>query len=217
MKNKFKRFGGDQIDDIVNYLKDYIEKDPIVTISVGCDSIQRRRKTVYAITIMLYNGDIKNGAHVVFFRENLTKIRTDFERLQKEAAFSLEIAEMLEAELSPFYKRQDIDLFARKKYKYHLEKCSGKYAHISPLNEEAFINNALALNEDERNIIYKLVDIHVDYNPFEGVIDKKGKAKNLSNMSYKASVPWLKSLGYRVWSKPLAFASSSAADLLLQD
>jgi predicted RNase H-related nuclease YkuK (DUF458 family) len=68
-KNRFKKFGGDYIPDITAYLRDYIEKDPGVTISIGCDSIQKRRRTVYAITIMMYNGDLKHGAHVVFFRK----------------------------------------------------------------------------------------------------------------------------------------------------
>jgi len=36
-------------------------------------------------------------------------------------------------------------------------------------------------------------------------------------MSYKANVPWLRSLGYRVFAKNIAFAATSAADLLLQD
>jgi hypothetical protein len=36
-KTAFKRFGGDYIPDITQYLKDYIDKDPGVTISIGCD------------------------------------------------------------------------------------------------------------------------------------------------------------------------------------
>ena len=82
-KSKFKKFGGDYIPDIIEYLRDYIEKDPTSTITVGCDSIQKRRRTVYAITIMLYNTDIKRGAHVVFFRESCPKIRENQERLYK--------------------------------------------------------------------------------------------------------------------------------------
>ncbi len=44
-KDKFKRFGGDFIPDVIEYLADYIQKDPGVTISVGCDPIQKRRRT----------------------------------------------------------------------------------------------------------------------------------------------------------------------------
>ena len=72
-KSKFKKFGGEFIPDITEYLKEFLVKDPNATITVGCDSIQMRRKTTYAITIMLYNTDIKKGAHVVFFRESCAK------------------------------------------------------------------------------------------------------------------------------------------------
>jgi len=216
MRNKFKKFGGDHIPDIIEYLKEYINKDPNVTISVGCDSVQRRRKTQYAITIMLYNGDIKNGAHIIFFRENITKVRDHFERLQKEAIYALELADMLNTELSPFYKRKDLVPKERKRYKFHLLKCAGQYKHI-PLHIEDSFSNNLTLSEAEKIMEYKLVDIHVDFNPNEGHIDKKGVAKNKSNMSYKANVPWLRSLGYRVFAKNIAFAATSAADLLLQD
>ena len=216
MRSRFKKFGGAYIEDIIEYLREYIEKDPNVTISVGCDSIQRRRKTVYAVTIMLYNSDIKNGAHVIFFRENLVKVRDNFDRLQKESEYALSVAEMLNEELSSFFKRVDLDEKERKRYKFHLAKCEGEYGHIALHNEESFINN-LTLTESEKIMEFKLVDIHVDYNPFEGHIDKKGVAKNKSNMSYRSMVPYLRSLGYRVFAKNIAFAASSAADLLLQD
>lgn len=216
MRSRFKKFGGAYIEDIIEYLREYIEKDPNVTISVGCDSIQRRRKTVYAVTIMLYNSDIKNGAHVIFFRENLVKVRDNFDRLQKESEYALSVAEMLNEELSSFFKRVDLDEKERKRYKFHLAKCDGEYGHIALHNEESFINN-LTLTESEKIMEFKLVDIHVDYNPFEGHIDKKGVAKNKSNMSYRSMVPYLRSLGYRVFAKNIAFAASSAADLLLQD
>ena len=59
-KSLFKRFGGEYIPDIIEYLKDYLKDDPTATITVGCDSIQKRRRTVYAITIMMYNTDLRN-------------------------------------------------------------------------------------------------------------------------------------------------------------
>jgi hypothetical protein len=63
----------------------------------------------------------------------------------------------------------------------------------------------------------RLVDIHVDFNPFEGKMNERGVGKNKSFAAYKSYVPWLRSMGFRVWAKPMSFASSSAADLLLQD
>ena len=54
MKNRFKLFSGENIPDIIEYLKVHIDKEPGITISVGCDSIQKRKRTIYAITIKNY-------------------------------------------------------------------------------------------------------------------------------------------------------------------
>jgi len=216
VRKRFKKFGGEFIPDIVEYLKNYIKEDPTVTISLGCDSIQKRRKTIYAITLMIYNTDVRNGAHVVFFRENINKVRDNFERLHKEAQYVHEIGEFLQKELEGFYTRQDLSEIERKKYKYHIAKCNGEYAHVQTHDEDNLIKN-ISLNDSEKNFEYKLIDLHLDFNPVEGVIDKKGYAKNRSNLSYKTYVPWLRSMGYRVYAKPLAYGATSAADLLLQD
>ena len=215
-KNRFKKFGGDHIPDIVEYLKDYVKNDPTTTISVGCDSIQKRKRTIYACTIMLYNTDIKNGAHVVFFRENIDKIRENFERLHKEAQFCYDIADFLNTELNGFYERKDLTEIERKRYKFHLLRCNGEYEHLQVHQEDSFVKN-LTLTDFERTNVYNLVDIHVDFNPSEGTVNEKGVSKNKSNLAYKALVPWLKGLNYRVYSKPCAWGATSAADLLLQD
>lgn len=85
-----------------------------------------------------------------------------------------------------------------------------------PHQEDSFIKH-LTLSEYEASNPYKLVDIHVDFNPSEGSINEKGVSKNKSYAAYKAYVPWLRGLNFRVFAKPNAPASSSAADLLLQD
>ena len=215
-RNRFKLFGGTYIPDIIEYLKEYLDKDPNTTISVGCDSIQKRKRTIYACTIMLYNTDIRNGAHVVFFRENIEKVRDNFERLHKEAQFCHDIAEFLDKELSGIYDRKDLTEMERKRYKFHLMKCDGDYDFIPAHQEEVFIKN-ISLSEFEKNNSYKLVDIHVDFNPFEGTINERGVSKNKSNLAYRAYVPWLRGMNYRVYAKPLAWGATSAADLLLQD
>jgi hypothetical protein len=77
------------------------------------------------------------------------------------------------------------------------------------------MRNISILPSDE--IDFRLVDIHMDFNPFEGTINEKGIRKNKSYEAYKAYDPWLRGLGFRTWAKPLSFASTSAADLLLHD
>jgi len=209
-KDRFKRFDGRYIPDIVEYLREYLDNDPTTTISVGCDSVQMRRRTIYALTIMMHNTDIRNGAHVFFFRESCPKIRENQERLYKEAQYVHDVATYLDTELSKFYKRTDLTPIERKRYKYHLAKCEGEYSHVPNHQEDDVIKNLPLLPAD--NVDWKLVDIHVDFNPFEG-----RSGKNKSYVAYKSFVPWLKGLGFRVWSKPSAFAATSGADLLLKN
>lgn len=213
---RFKKFGGQYIPDIIEYLKEYITQEPNVTISLGCDSVQKKRKTIYAITIMLYNTDIKNGAHVVFFRENITKLRDNFERLHKEAQYVHEIGEFLQKELEGFYVRKDLTEIERKRYKFHVAKCNGEFSHVSCFDEDVVTKN-INLTSADKVFEFKLIDLHLDFNPVEGSVDKKGQAKNRSNLSYKTYVPWLRAMGYRVFAKPVAYSATSAADLLLQD
>lgn len=216
-KSVFKKFGGSQIPDIIEYLKDYIRENPGTTISVGCYSIQKRRRTVYACTIMMYHKDIRNGAHVVFFREKHEKIRDNQERLYKESVYAYEISEYLDAELQGHFKRTDIDELARKRYKFHLQKCDGENGWVQGHQVEKYIN-AMVLSEYEKVKEYRLVDIHLDYNPKKYTINQRGRKQvNISNEAYVNYVPWLKGLNYRVFCKPIGYGATSAADLLLQD
>ena len=214
-KSKFRKFGGQQIPDIIEYLKEHIDKDPTITISVGCDSIQKRRRTMYAMTVMLYNSNDHRGAHVVFFRETCAKIRDNQERLYKEAQYLHDLGTYIDKELSGVYTRGDLSDLELKKYKFHLARCNGEFSNI-PLYQEESICRNLTL-EDADKINYKLVDLHIDFNPFEGTMNERGVSRNKSNIAYKSYVPWLRGIGFRVWAKPLGYGATSCADHLLQD
>jgi len=216
MRDKFKKFGGERIPDIIEYLKNWISQNPDVTISVGCDSVQKINNTMFGCAIMLYNSDIKNGAHVVFFRETYPKIRDNHERLYKESQMAYELAQFLDEELSKFYKRGDLDDFSRKMYKFHLMKCSGEYDQINPQDLKAYVDK-ISLSESDRSIDYHLVDIHLDFNPSDHTPHPRGRTNNKSNSAYRAYVPWLRGMNWRTWAKPMSFAASCAADLILCD
>jgi predicted RNase H-related nuclease YkuK (DUF458 family) len=208
-RDKFKKFGGEMIPDIIEYLKGIIQKEPTSTISVGCDSIQVRRRTIYAVTIMTYNTDLKNGAHVVFFRESCPKIRDTQERLYKEAQYLHDVGTFINDELEKFYTRIDLTDMERRRYKYHLLKSNGEFSETLLHNEEGVMNN-LTLTDADR-VEVKQIDLHVDFNPFPGPTNR-----NRSYTAYKSYVPWLRGIGFRVWCKPSAPGATSAADLLLK-
>jgi len=210
------KFEGEKINDIIEYLRFHIKKNPNITISVGCDSVQKKRKTMYACTVMMYDSDIRNGAHVVFFRENVSKIKDNHERLHREVQIAYDVAEFLNKELCEFYIRKDVNTFQRKLYKFHLMKCSGQYDMVKPQDIEKFVNS-LILTESEISMDYKLVDIHLDFNPKDSTLTNRGKSTNKSNVAYRSYVPWLRGMNFRTWAKPMSYAATSAADILLQD
>lgn len=214
-RRKFKRFGGEYVPDIIEYLSDYLKEDPTTTISVGVDSMQRRKRTTYAITVMLYNSDIKNGAHVVFMRESHPKIRDHYDRLGKESFYAQEVGLWIHEELTKLgFKRQDLTPESMKFYKFHIEKCDGKLKHLAIHDQGKYINT-ISLSDYDKNTEFMMVDLHLDYNPFEGNDTGRG-SKNKSNVSYHAYVPWLRGMNFRVFCKNDAHAATSAADLLLQ-
>ena len=164
---------------------------------------------------MMYNTDLRNGAHVIFFRESCDKIRDNQERLYKEAQYLHDVGVYLDEELSNFYERKDLTEIETKRYKFHLAKCNHEYSHV-PLHLEEGVMNAMNLVPADR-MDFRLVDIHIDFNPNEGTKNERGVSKNKSYAAYKAYVPWLRGMGFRTWAKPLAFGATTAADLLLQD
>ncbi|CAG7581017.1 MAG: hypothetical protein SLAVMIC_00634 [uncultured marine phage] len=211
--SKFKKFGGEFIPNIVDYLMEIYEKEPGITISIGNDSVQKRRRTVYASTIVIHNQDIRNGAHVVFYRESVPKIYDSFTRLYQESEYMRGLGEWLNEKLEERgFVRNDITELERKKYKFGMMKERGEFANL-PLHKEEEVIENLVLSDHEKTRQYKCIDIHVDFNPKEW---SDRKRYNKSNKVYEISVPWLRGMGYRVYPKPLSYAATSAADLLLK-
>jgi len=212
-KSRFKKFGGEQIPDVIEYIREIMEREPGSVVSVGCDSIQVRRRTIYAVTVMIYDTEVKKGAHVVFFRESCPKIRETQERLYKEAQFLHDVGTWINDELEKVGVTRNLPELEKRRYKYHLLKSAGEYANVELHNEEALVRNLVMTDGDL--IDTKVIDLHADFNPFESSQYEKGH-RNKSFVAYKSYVPWLRGLGFRVWCKPMGFASTSAADLLLK-
>lgn len=211
---KFKKFGGEKIPDIVEYIMEIYERQPNITISIGNDSVQKSRRTMYANTLMIYNKTIKNGAHCVFYRESVPKIYDIFTRLYNEATYMNSLGNWLSNELkSAGYVRKDLDEFQRKAYKFMIQKEEGEHKYVPPHYEEDIIMG-LHLNDVEKNFEYREVDLHLDFNPKELSLRNR---INKSFKAYQAAIPWLRGQNFRVMVKPYSHAATSSADLLLKN
>lgn len=64
----FKKHDGTVIDDVNNYVNDWVKMNPYGTVTIGCDSQEFARYVTYAIVIVMHmkdKYDIGHGAHVI--------------------------------------------------------------------------------------------------------------------------------------------------------
>jgi len=109
MKSRFKKFGGEEIPDVGEYLRAYLKKYPLTSVFVGTDSMSKRGKVSYATVIALYDEVRKDGVHYIFKRDKEIGKLDIFSRMWREVEKSIEVAEHLEVELEGHIKRLDIE------------------------------------------------------------------------------------------------------------
>jgi len=175
-KRKFRKMSGEEIPEVIPYIREHVKGGSDVRIMVGCDSKQKRKITLYSLVIVLYDEDLHKGAHVIYMRIRTPKERELFSRMMNEAVYALNLSLWLDEKLEDFY--------------------------IVP---------KFTPNEYDKSIPTRRVEIHVDVNPEEGR-DKRNK----SHVAYSSIMGMICGSGFRVKSKPIAYAASTAADFLVK-
>lgn len=111
----FKKFTGEKLSNISDYVKEYIEKNKETEIIIGTDSQNKGRKTVYSTVIVLYNPG--HGGHCLFRRWNTPKETVRQVRLLKEVEESINLANQLVEAGCPKPKYIDLDINPNPKFK----------------------------------------------------------------------------------------------------
>jgi predicted RNase H-related nuclease YkuK (DUF458 family) len=196
---EFKLFGGKIIEDINEYAINYIKENCVdhseIIVYIGTDSKQFRKHTMYATAIVFYH--VGKGAHIVFTRERIPKVKDLFTRLYNEVEMTRVIAEDLNKALvgNYFFRWTTDNIWVEiGGVKAQRLKDSGE---LQPLVDK--------YNEDLRH--QKLITCDLDINP-----DKMYK----SNIVHDVGIGTLKGSGFRTRSKPNSWAASCAADLLVK-
>ena len=113
---QFQTLHGVKIENLIDYIREYISNKDGVEILVGSDSQSyRNTKTIYGVVIALYTPG--KGAHVLCSRESVPIQKNTVTRLMTEVWKSIEIAEYLRENGLPKPKWIDIDLNPDPKYK----------------------------------------------------------------------------------------------------
>ena len=98
MKEDFKFFGGKKVDDVSEYIKNYMKRYPETNIIVGTDSEQYKAYTNY-VTVICLNRPTK-GSHIIYNENKVGKIRDIFSKLWNEVEYSRIVADDLEESIN---------------------------------------------------------------------------------------------------------------------
>lgn len=111
----FRKFSGEKIPIVEDYVKDYVKENKGIEILVGTDSQNRGDFTIYSTVIALYNPG--HGAHCIFRRWREQRERVRSVRLMNEVWASLACAEELKKSGIKKVKYIDIDINPSPKFK----------------------------------------------------------------------------------------------------
>jgi len=211
----FKKFGGEIIADLGEYVRGHIEKFPGETVYIGCDSDVRRngRKIMYADVVAFYDNDRNDGVHYIFNRELISGNQVKFSKTGNKVKDKELHRKNLTSSIFQRIWHETERLFELGEY--FERELEGKYKRMTP--EEA-VAKGYKSNQT------KLVDIDIDINPDAGwtswqkELIRAGKSpgipKNRSHIVYAAAKAHLEGLGYRVRFKPNSWAATCAADII---
>jgi predicted RNase H-related nuclease YkuK (DUF458 family) len=137
IKLNFKKVDGTNIENVEEYVKNWVACNPWGTITIGCDSQVHGRRIKYATVICMHFIDRMgqgHGAHVIVAdtwekrMNNKSQVQEMPSKLWREAEFVLTAAQMVDGG-SEFFK---------KKITIHLD-----YNSIASANSHANLSNML--------------------------------------------------------------------------
>ena len=221
MENRrFKKLGGDFIEDLGEYVREYVRNHPGVSIYIGCDSDEVNASTLcYVSTICFYDEIRKDGVHYIFSREFVDSKR---KMVEKTGDPREDKKRVKDAKQDNIFNKIWGEVERLAEIGLYFEDVLGD--SIIPMTLDELKKKGLSPHQD------KLVNLDVDINPDPGLdipSDLKGKAseikkyveenkyksgRNKSNLLYDAARAYLEGLGFRTRFKPNAWAASVAAD-----
>lgn len=106
MEKYFKTEEGLKIN-IVEHTLQELEKWPNLKIYIGTDSQDYGKVTRYVTAIVYRYGH--RGAHYIYFKEDVSKVRDIFTRLYDEAVRTIETAQLLDTEIPISFAALEFD------------------------------------------------------------------------------------------------------------
>lgn len=99
----FKHFQTNEIVNVKEHVKNFLHNNPGTLVTVGSDSLSHKKWTVYGTIIAMfyptYNGktiEYHKGAHLIYTKKRVPKIKDLFTRLWNEIELTQKVADYVE-------------------------------------------------------------------------------------------------------------------------
>lgn len=153
-EKSFRKFGGEAIEDLGQYVRDYLKKFPGTAIYIGGDSVEKGRQFLYSTVIAFYDEFRRDGVHYIFSKEHAPNERmwvdrtgnkdkdkaavkaakeaNIYNKIYGEVERVLKTGQYLEAELEGFVKRKSMEELIELGYSPHQNKLIDIDVDINP-------------------------------------------------------------------------------------
>ena len=191
----FKNYKGEVIENVEQYIADWVTENPHGSIMVGCDSQAHTKYIKYSVSICLHMKDesgLGHGAHVIFsnYIDSDRNLKTDiYTKLWAEAELSVNAA---------IKARKGLETV-----KSEIQSHNEAVMH-SAFNEGLEPEDCGGLRDD---IDMKVV-VHLDFSSDED---------RYSNVLYSSGIGFVRGMGFEAYGKPDAWAASHTSDALCKN
>ncbi|MFT4662617.1 MAG: putative RNase H-related nuclease YkuK (DUF458 family) [Patiriisocius sp.] len=113
----FRIMGSSEQVNLISHAQNYLKKNPDCEVHVGCDSQNVRGITIYVTTVVFRHEG--QGAHVIYKKEKLDRIKDMWSKLWAETERSVDLANHLSNDLGIKISQIDLDYNTDPAFKSH--------------------------------------------------------------------------------------------------
>lgn len=98
---QFKKFNGELVNNVHDYVKAWVKENPYGSVTVGCDSQEHARYIKYAATIVMHRMDkygVGHGGHVIYtsYIDETKTMKSDvYTKLWAETTVTVNVAKLI--------------------------------------------------------------------------------------------------------------------------
>jgi len=115
---QYRFYNGKQVDNVKNYVKEYIRAHPAVEIYIGTDSNAHNNVLTLVTTICFHRPS--NGVHYIYTKITEPRPKDLYSRIWREVELTYEVAELIRPAIGEKRVFLDVDINSLPQHQSHI-------------------------------------------------------------------------------------------------